>query len=90
MENGRQLKIQSELERERKIVAAGERERGIERAGSERARRGTGENVTHAGKGEKDRKRQTVGRILQRSARPFRTHPTAENNGRRMRLLFHF
>lgn len=88
MENGRQLKIQSELEREKNRGGGGER--GIERAGSERARPGTGENVTHAGKGERDRERQTVGRILQRSARPFRTHPTAENNGRRMRLLFHF
>lgn len=86
MENGRQLKIQSELERERE----GDGVREESRAGTERARRGIGENVTHAGKGEKDRKRQTVGRILQRSARPFRTHPTAENNGRRMRLLFHF
>lgn len=84
MENGRQLKIQSELARERRS------EGGIEGVGTERARRGIGVNVTRAGNGEKDRKRQTVGRILQRSARPFRTHPTAENNGQRMRLLFHF
>jgi len=88
MENGRQLKIQSELERKRKRERDRDGARKESRVGTERARCGMREH--YAGKWEKDRKRQTVGRILQRSARPFRTHPIAENNGRRMRLLFHF
>lgn len=50
MENGRQLKIQSELARERRS------EGGIEGVGTERARRGIGVNVTHAGNGGKRQK----------------------------------
>lgn len=86
MENGRQLKIQSELvgERERRGESAESRVR------TERARQNRRERYTRGKRGKRQRERQTVGRILQRSARPFRTHPTAENNGRRMRLLFHF
>lgn len=69
--------------RERKIETAGERER--------RARRGTGEDVTHADKRGKRQKetdcRQNFTAV--RATIPH-SHPTAQNNGRRMRLLFHF
>lgn len=54
MENGRQLKIQSELARERRS------EGGIEGVGTERARRGIGVNVTRAGKRGKKTERDRL------------------------------
>lgn len=89
MENGRQLKIQrwiEEREKKRKREMMRKRNRERERNESRRER-------YMREKGKKDRKRQTVGRILQRSAHPFPTRlplPPAKNNGRRMCLLFHF
>lgn len=72
MENGRQLKIQrwiEEREEERTREMMRKRNRERERNGSRRER-------YMREKGKKDRKGQTVGRILQRSAHPFPHSPS--------------
>lgn len=72
MENGRQLKIQRwieerEEERTREMMRKRNRERERNESRRERYMRE---------KGKKDRKGQTVGRILQRSAHPFPHSPS--------------